>query len=107
MSKGNFTNFNTTNIFNSEKWEQRVAQIAYRFNKQYQNQSFELPPEVQAMPIFREWTTGMLTYKIVSPFWEIAEPQKNQHCLDLRLWCQFSHLSLARLASFFLRTRNQ
>ncbi|MBD2363916.1 class I SAM-dependent methyltransferase [Anabaena minutissima FACHB-250] len=66
-----------------EKWQQRVAQVAYRFNKQYQNEQFELPEEVQSMPIFQEWKSGLLMGRIVSPFWEIAKPQKNQHCLDI------------------------
>jgi SAM-dependent methyltransferase len=67
----------------SDKWQQSLAQVALRFNKQYQNQSFELPAEVQAMPIFQEWASGLLTGRLVSPFWEIAKPQKNQHCLDI------------------------
>ncbi|MBW4614509.1 MAG: class I SAM-dependent methyltransferase [Desmonostoc vinosum HA7617-LM4] len=73
----------TSSTPHSEKWQQRVAQVAYRFNRQYQGQSFELPAEVQAMPIYREWASGILTGKIVSPFWEVAQPQKNQHCLDI------------------------
>jgi len=87
MSKKSFSNLHTNNY--SDKWQERVAQIAYRFNRQYQNQTFDLPAEVEAMPIFREWTTGMLTYKIVSPFWEIAQPQKNQHCLDIGCGASF------------------
>ncbi|WP_016950530.1 class I SAM-dependent methyltransferase [Anabaena sp. PCC 7108] len=83
MSKNPSSKPYTTNTNQSDKWQERVAQIAYRFNKQYQNQKFEVPDEVQAMPIFREWTTGILSNKIVSPFWEIAQPQKNQHCLDI------------------------
>ncbi|QSJ19321.1 class I SAM-dependent methyltransferase [Nostoc sp. UHCC 0702] len=67
----------------SEKWQKREAQVAYRFNQQYQNHTFELPPEVQEMPIYQEWISGILTGRIVSPFWEIAQPQKNQHCLDI------------------------
>ncbi|WP_066378499.1 MULTISPECIES: class I SAM-dependent methyltransferase [unclassified Anabaena] len=67
----------------SDQWQQRLGQVALRFNKQYQNQSFELPAEVQAMPIFQEWASGLLTGRLVSPFWEIAKPQKNQHCLDI------------------------
>ncbi len=68
---------------NSDKWQQRIAQVAYRFNQQYLEQTFELPAEVQAMPIFQEWITGILTGRIVSLFWEVAQPQKNQHCLDI------------------------
>lgn len=67
----------------SEKWQKREAQVAYRFNQQYQNKTFELPPEVKEMPIYQEWISGILTGRIVSPFWEIAQPQKNHHCLDI------------------------
>lgn len=74
---------NTSNIHHSDKWQMRVAQVAYRFNRQYENQSFEVPAEVQAMPIYRDWMSGILSAKIVSSFWEIAQPQKNQHCLDI------------------------
>jgi SAM-dependent methyltransferase len=83
MSKKPLSNPYTSNINHSDKWQQRIAQVAYRFNRQYQNQPFELPAEVQALPIYREWMTGILPGKIVSPFWEIAQPQKNQHCLDI------------------------
>ena len=62
---------------------QREAQVAARFNQQYRGEAFALPAEVEAMPIFREWIAGTLTAKIASPFWEIARPQKNQHCLDI------------------------
>ncbi|MEA5552032.1 class I SAM-dependent methyltransferase [Anabaena cylindrica UHCC 0172] len=83
MSKNSSSKPYTTNTNPSDKWQERIAQIAYRFNRQYQNQPFEVPEEVQAMPIFREWNTGLLGNRIVSPFWEIAQPQKNQHCLDI------------------------
>jgi SAM-dependent methyltransferase len=83
MSKKPFQIPHTNHTHHSDKWQARVAQVAYRFNQQYQGQTFELPTEVQAMPIFHEWITGILTGKIVSPFWEIAQPKKNQHCLDI------------------------
>jgi SAM-dependent methyltransferase len=70
-------------MHHSDKWQVKLAQVAYRFNRQYENQSFEVPAEVQAMPIYREWVSGILAAKIVSSFWEIAQPQKNQHCLDI------------------------
>ncbi len=70
-------------MHHSDQWQVRLAQVAYRFNRQYENQSFEVPAEVQAMPIYREWMSGILAAKIVSSFWEIAQPQKNQHCLDI------------------------
>ncbi len=60
-----------------------AGQVAERFNRQYRGEAFELPTEVEAMPIFREWAAGTLSGKIASPFWEIAQPQKNQRCLDI------------------------
>ena len=62
---------------------QREAQIASRFNRQYQGDAFELPEEVEAMPIFQDWVGGTLTSKVASNFWEIAKPQKNHRCLDI------------------------
>jgi SAM-dependent methyltransferase len=67
----------------SSEWQEKLVQVAYRFNREYQRETFELPEEVQAMPIFGEWTSGILAGKIASPFWEIAKPQKNQHCIDI------------------------
>ncbi|MEA5507708.1 class I SAM-dependent methyltransferase [Halotia wernerae UHCC 0503] len=82
MSKKPFSNL-ASNIHHSDKWDERIAQVAYRFNQQYEGQTFELPAEVQEMPIYQEWIAGILSGRIVSPFWEIAQPQKNQHCLDI------------------------
>lgn len=62
---------------------QTEAQVAYRFNRQYQGEAFELPEEVEAMPIFKEWVGGALAAKVASNFWEVARPQKNHRCLDI------------------------
>jgi SAM-dependent methyltransferase len=83
MSKNPTSKPYITNINHSDKWQERIAEVAYRFNKQYQNQPFEVSDEVRAMPIFHEWTTGLLNSRIVSPFWEIAQPKEKQHCLDI------------------------
>lgn len=64
-------------------WQEQITQVAKRFDCQYRGEAFELPPEVEAMPIFRDWTAGSLPGKIASPFWEIAQPHKNQRCLDI------------------------
>jgi len=60
-------------------WQTQLGQVAERFNRQYQGKAFELPAEVEAMPIFREWIAGTL---------------------------QLFSLSLAGLGSIFLRTGN-
>jgi SAM-dependent methyltransferase len=67
----------------AEEWQAKIATIATRFNQEYRGEAFELPAEVEAMPIFRERLAGTLQAKTVSPFWELAKPQKNQRCLDI------------------------
>lgn len=67
----------------NDDWQARIAQLAERFNREYRGETFELPEEVEAMPIFRDWAAGKLQSKISSRFWELAEPKKNQRCLDL------------------------
>lgn len=67
----------------NDDWQTRIARLAERFNREYKGETFELPEEVEAMPIFHDWAAGKLQSKIASPFWEIAKPQKNQRCLDI------------------------
>lgn len=64
-------------------WQTQLAAVARRFDQEYRRESFDLPPEVEAMPIFREWASGSLAAKIASPFWQIALPRKQQRCLDI------------------------
>ncbi len=64
-------------------WQTQISAVADRFNREYRGESDDLPDEVQAMPIFRERVSGLLQAKLTSPFWQLAQPQKNQHCLDI------------------------
>nr|WP_253188106.1 methyltransferase domain-containing protein [Leptolyngbya sp. 'hensonii'] len=54
-----------------------------RFDREYRREPFQLPTEVEAMPIFQEWKSGLLQAKLTSTFWQLAQPKKNQRCLDL------------------------
>lgn len=67
----------------SNPWQPQLIAVASRFNQEYQGKTFEVLPEVEALPIFQEWISGTLQARTVSPFWEIGKPKKNQHCLDL------------------------
>ncbi len=83
MSKSsNPSNFFSLSV-GSDPLETAINSVAYRFNREYQGEAFDLPPEVEAMAIFRDRMAGTLSEKITSPFWEIAKPKKNQHCLDI------------------------
>lgn len=64
-------------------WYNQIDAVGERFNREYQGQPFELPDEVEAMPIFRDWTSGGLTSRIAAPFWKLAQPKKSQRCLDV------------------------
>jgi len=64
-------------------WQSQLMAVTDRFNREYKGEAFDLPEEVEAMPIFRERASGTLQAKLTSPFWELAQPKKNQHCLDI------------------------
>lgn len=66
-----------------QTWDAVTAAVALRFNREYRRDPFELPPEVEELPVYQEWRSGILSGKIVSPFWELVKPQKNQQCLDI------------------------
>lgn len=66
-----------------EQWHPYLETIAERFDREYQQEAFDLPPEVEAMPVFQEWNAGRLQAKIASAFWELHQPKKNQHWLDI------------------------
>ncbi len=80
---------------------QREAQVASRFNQQYRGEAFELPEEVEAMPIFKEWVGGTLAGKVASNFWDIARPQKNQRCLDIGCGVSFLLYPWTEWGAFF------
>lgn len=61
----------------------RLDRIAKRYDREYRGETVEVPEEVEALPIFREWASGKLQQRIASPFWEVVKPKKNQRCLDL------------------------
>jgi SAM-dependent methyltransferase len=64
-------------------WVDPIDRVRQRFEREFRQEPFELPPEVEAMPIFRQWVSRELTPKAVSPFWELAKIQKNHRCLDI------------------------
>jgi SAM-dependent methyltransferase len=95
MAKGKDKNASTPQLaeFLGDRpasWQPLQEAIALRFNREYRKEAFELPAEVEAMPIFQDWIAGQLTGRIASPFWDLAKPKKQQRCLDLG--CGFSFL---------------
>ncbi|MDY7012947.1 MAG: SAM-dependent methyltransferase, partial [Cyanobacteriota bacterium] len=67
----------------NDRWQSLFGATTARFERQYRNEAGSLPEEVQALPIYGEWKSGLLNTKLASPFWELAKPAKNQRCLDL------------------------
>ena len=72
------------------QWQTQLLAVQKRFEREYRRETLELPAEVEAMPIFSEYKSGLLTGKTTSNFWELAQPQKKQRCLDIG--CGFSFL---------------
>ncbi len=66
-----------------KNWHPQIDAVAYRYNREYRGETFDLPTEVESMPIFRDWATNQLAAKVASPFWELAKPKKNDRCLDI------------------------
>ena len=64
-------------------WQEQIEAVAERFNQEYRGDAFELPEEVEAMPIFREWAGSGLAGRIASPFWQMTKLRKGQRCLDI------------------------
>ncbi len=85
----------------SDQWHDPLVAVAARFNQEYRGETFSLPEEVEAMPIFRDWASGLLTSRIASPFWEIAKPKKQQHCLDLGCGVSFLIYPWREWGAFF------
>jgi len=67
----------------ADEWTEAIAPVQQRYDREYRNEAFDLPAEVESMPLFREWVSHTLSSKIASPFWELAQFQKNQRCLDI------------------------
>ncbi len=67
----------------ADDWTPAIATVQKRYDREYRNEAFDLPEEVESMPLFREWVSHTLSSKIASPFWELAQFQKNQRCLDI------------------------
>lgn len=68
---------------NSESFASLVEFVGKRFEQEYKHEPFSLPPEVEAMPLFREWVSGALGSRVSSPFWELAQIRKQHRCLDI------------------------
>jgi SAM-dependent methyltransferase len=70
-------------ISQSHDWSNEIDRVKQRFDREFKQEAFDLPAEVEAMPIFREWISRNLADKITSPFWELAGFKKNHRCLDI------------------------
>ncbi|PZD74726.1 hypothetical protein C1752_00679 [Acaryochloris thomasi RCC1774] len=66
-----------------DQWQTQLQAVTDRYDREYHQDAVELPPEVEAMPVFQDWATGRLQARIASPFWEIAKPKKGEHWLDI------------------------
>ena len=67
----------------ANQYSNQIESVKERFDREYRHESFNLPPEVEAMPLFREWISGALGSKISSHFWDLAQIHKHDRCLDI------------------------
>ncbi|VEP11379.1 Methylase involved in ubiquinone/menaquinone biosynthesis [Hyella patelloides LEGE 07179] len=64
-------------------WRTALENTTQRFEREYRQENFSLPSEVQALSLFDQWQGGTLQNLIVSPFWEVKTPKKKQAWLDI------------------------
>ena len=67
----------------SPDWQTAIENTTQRFDRQYRQENFSLPSEVEAISIFHEWQTGSLQNRISSKFWQLKTPKKKQSWLDI------------------------
>ncbi len=67
----------------SRDWQTAIENTTRRFEREYRQENFALPPEVEAISIFDEWQAGSLQNRIASKFWELKTPKKKQAWLDI------------------------
>ena len=64
-------------------WPDQIQAVARRYDQEFSGLPFDLPSEVEEMPVFQDWIAGSLTPRIATPFWEAVKPKKREHCLDI------------------------
>lgn len=64
-------------------WPEPIRAVAHRYDKEFSGQPFDLPSEVEDMPVFKDWISGSLSARIATPFWEAVKPKKRDRCLDI------------------------
>ena len=67
----------------SKDWQTVIENTTQRFDREYRQENFALPAEVEAISIFDQWQTGSLQNRIASKFWELKTPKKKQLWLDI------------------------
>jgi SAM-dependent methyltransferase len=82
-------------------WSSEIDRVKQRFDREFKQEAFDLPAEVEAMPIFRDWISHNLAAKITSPFWELAGFQKNHRCLDIGCGVSFLIYSWREWEAYF------
>ena len=67
----------------SEGWQTAIESTTKRFEKEYRQEDFNLPAEVEDIDIFEEWKAESLQNRISSRFWDLKTPKKKQSWLDI------------------------
>ena len=79
-------------------WKIQLENTTKRFEREYRQEKFDLPQEVEEIAIFEEWRKGSLQNRISSKFWELKTPKKKESWLDIGCglsfliypWCEWN-----------------
>jgi SAM-dependent methyltransferase len=85
----------------SEDWQTAIDNTTQRFNREYRQENFALPAEVEAMSIFEQWQEGTLQNRIASQFWELKTPKKKEAWLDIGCGLSFLIYPWSQWEAFF------
>jgi SAM-dependent methyltransferase len=88
-------------ISQQHDWSSDIDRVRLRFDREFRQEAFDLPAEVEAMPIFRDWISHQLAAKTTSPFWELSEFKKNHRCLDIGCGVSFLIYGWREWETFF------
>lgn len=64
-------------------WGEQIQAVAQRYDREFSGKAFDLPTEVEEMPVFHDWVAGALSSRIATPFWQAVKPRKRDRCLDI------------------------
>ena len=82
-------------------WYAAIENNTIRFEREYNQEKLELPPEVKEIAIYEQWQSGSKQNVVASEFWQVQKPKKKQHWLDIGCGLSFLIYPWSEWDAFF------